>query len=181
MKNVMIVGAARDARTRTKRAQAGARRRRVRIGGIHRVRPNRSISLSPAQCMEYEADLRACFKDGLILFQDVDGRPVSLEMVFGGKASAPPEMPAPSEPEPEPEPEAEPEPEPEPEAEPEPEPEATEPEATEPEAEPLPEGYADFTKRELLTLFEGRLDVPENTRNATLIEALAAWEDENFE
>jgi len=134
--------------------------------------------------MEYEADLRECFKDGLILFQDVDGRPVPLEMVFGGKAPAPPEMPAPSEPEPEPELEAaEPEPEPEPELEPEPVEVMFKDGAasTTVEPEPLPEGYADFTKRELLALFEGRLDVPENTRNATLVEALAAWEDENFE
>lgn len=67
----------------------------------------------------------------------------------------------------------------------EPEGEDPEDDEVEEEPQPLPDGYESFAKKELLALFEGRLDVPEDDgraepRNAVLIEALAAWEDEHF-
>ena len=178
MSKVMIVGAARDARTRGKRAQAGARKRKVRIGGVHLLRPSRSLAFSKAQCAKHEDELMSYWDAGLVLFQDGNGHPLEPVDVFGEAAVAAIKE-ALTEPEPVAEPVAVAAPEAAPMAATEPPPSDEDPE--EALADALPEGYAEFTKKELIALFEGRCDVPEDTRNATLVEHLAAWEDANYE
>lgn len=92
MSTIMVVGAARDAKTRFLRTQAGARakRRRIRLGGVYRIRPNRSLALTSEQVAEHKEELEELLKAGLVFLQDGDGRPLELEAVLGTAPPAPP-------------------------------------------------------------------------------------------
>jgi hypothetical protein len=98
MDKVLVIGAARNAATRhIRRTRPGRKTRRVRIGGVHVVRPNRSTPLTMAQVSQYAEELRGYEADGLILLQDGSGRTLKLDELLGAapvtKQAAPPPPP----------------------------------------------------------------------------------------
>lgn len=210
-----ILGTSRDASTRALRRRFKRKTKLIRLGTLV-VRSGRRLRLSPAGLAKYldgilegmrVGDLKvlqnnrvldaAAVREAAGASEALDTGPGPEETKEFGEETTSPEIPSVLRPEEPVAPPEEPVEDDEPEEDDDPtdledaasseeEPEAELSPKAVPAAEPLPEGWEDFKKKDLLALIDERgIEVPlrdngkPDERNATLLKVLALWEQEN--